>query len=202
MDCGIPINDLGAGSKNGVCLLFPFVLLVVPSGSGSTNGVPSEVNHGLQHFLSVFFRETIRFLGENSNFLHDNVSDQTDRDNHEGNAKGCFPFSGGGIHLSKSLTERSSVEGFLLFQCQVFPITLLFLLQGLQFLGNGTESDRWVWDHYSVHVPGLSIPSVANNFTVGEEVIVDLCYWTMTMGCCSSTVCCSLRFCLNHSFNS
>lgn len=76
-----------------------------------------------------FNKEYIIYLTED---LHAHVDPDSQGGNSQGPAQDALPLSGGGLELSEGLAEGGAVQGFLLLQGQLAPVSLFLLTEDLE----------------------------------------------------------------------
>lgn len=80
------------------------------------------------------------FLPKLTSLLHEDEEPDTSSGDHKSEADDALPLPSWCIHLGIGLAEGGTVQGLLLLQGQLAPVTLLLLPQGL--VGQGRVM-RW-----------------------------------------------------------
>merc|ERR1719397_2468369 len=151
---------LGEGDN----LLLPLPLLVIVIRRNSLNRVAPDGNHTVDLGLLLLVVGDAVGQGAVDNGLHPEVSPDADGDGDKHAASNGLALTSRGFNFGQGLAEGGAVEGLLLLNSQLLPVTLLFGPQGSNFSLILLEPDCWEGGHDTVNVGGLAVATIPHNF--------------------------------------
>jgi len=151
-------------------LLLPSVIIIVPLGAQTINGIYPHINHPSQlSLLLLHICDGIRHWRIHIQLLP-NINPPTKRNESENTSDNALPLTSGRSHFGVSLTEAGSVQGFLFFDGKLFPVALLLIFQCLNFRSSLPPSDCWHWKSYMIDIAVLPINTPTDNLPVSNPL--------------------------------